>query len=847
MPCRNGATARALAGAGLALLVAFSCPNPIDDDLLLVVEDDITPSMVISEPLPNSYYHGDVTVTGTIADSSQQTGDGKGRLLTLSFSVSDASTLDRTVTFAADGNATVSPVDPLFAWDLGTGVFSFSFPSDDLYGFRILTFVARDLNGNESRQQLALQPYPFGPNLQLDSPDAFDIYDMQVEISGTVTDAPGETPPTADEVREIQWKMSTEPLPHKLVIDPTNPPPGGIYTSGTFTFDPSDGSFYDVYDCSGDRTPLILLVSAWNVNSSSSTTVQLLAPATGPAIVLAPRATGHNPTEYSSMVKPSITVDGTVDTTNLNFSLVRYKVVQNPGLALGAFFTPESDGTFSFTFPTTTLAGNLSVEVYAKDNRGTESMVEYTIYDDQNPPGAPDVSGPTSPTNDGMPRWTWTTPPTTVDFEYHLDPPTGSSGVTTDAFWEPAASLSEGSHTLHVCARDSVGNTSSEGTNTLFVDTAAPSVSFLINSGAAWTVSRDVTLTIAASDPVPASGLYQMRIRNDSDAGSWEAYSSSKSWQLASTNGSRTVWVDIKDNAGNITTESHTIGLDTVYPSVTSFLINGVAEWTTSRNVTLTIAASDPVPASGLDQMRIRNDSDAGSWEAYSGTKNWQLASTNGTRRVWADIRDTAGNITSIFDDIGLDTSPPSVATFVINGGFGWTVSRDVTITIDVSDAVPGSGLDKMHLRNEGDVSWGTWETITGSRDWQLPDVDDEHLFVQSEFRDIAGNITPVSDSIGLDRSNPSITTFVINNDTSPTSSLDVALTIAATDGPTGTPYQMHFSNNGSTWSGWEPYNTTKSWTLEMGGDGLRTVYIEVNDRVGYTDSANDTIDYDGP
>jgi hypothetical protein len=30
-----------------------------------------------------------------------------------------------------------------------------------------------------------------------------------------------------------------------------------------------------------------------------------------------------------------------------------------------------------------------------------------------------------------------------------------------------------------------------------------------------------VTLTIAAADPVPASGLYQMRMRNDSDAGSW--------------------------------------------------------------------------------------------------------------------------------------------------------------------------------------------------------------------------------------------------------------------------------------------------------------------------------------
>ncbi len=36
----------------------------------------------------------------------------------------------------------------------------------------------------------------------------------------------------------------------------------------------------------------------------------------------------------------------------------------------------------------------------------------------------------------------------------------------------------------------------------------------------------------------------------------------------------------------------------------------------------------------------------------------------------------------------------------------------------------------------------------------------------------------------------------------------------------------MSFSNDAQTWSAWEAYNTTKSWTLKDGISGLRTVYV---------------------
>jgi hypothetical protein len=653
MPCRNGAIARALTVAGLALFIAVSCPNPIDDDLLLVVEDDITPSMVISEPLPNSYYHGDVTVTGTLADSSRQTGDGKGRLLTLSFSVSDASPLDRTVTFEADGSFTVEPAGSSFDWDTSTGSFRFSFSSRELSGFRILTFVARDLNGNESRQQIALQPYPFGPNLQLISPADFSIYDMLVIISGTVTDAPGDG--TTEEVRSISWQKTGDLQPTMLKIDPTQGPADGVYrdADGSFTFNSSTGAFSDSFESFDLSGTIFLKVSASNVANSSSTTVTLNHNGTGPAIVLA----GDNPEWYSHEVTESITIHGTVDTSNL--ATMRYRVLN--WLVGGNINFNRTTGDFSFAFDPSSLTGNLTVETYAKDFRNIESKVEHVILEDAAPPGAPVVSGPASPTNDATPTWTWTTPPTTTDFQYSLDSSSGPWTVTTAVSWEPTALLSEGPHTLYVRARDSVGNASLAGTNALSVDTVAPSVtSFLINSGAAWTVSRDVRLTIAASDPLPASGLYQMRLRNDSDTGSWEAYSAIKeNWLLSDVDGTRTVWVDMKDNAGNVRigAASDSIDLDRTIPNITTFLIDNGIDSTKDLDVKLTIAASD-TPGDPF-QMQFSNDNSTWSaWETYAMSKDWVLAyegGVAGTRVVFIQVDDQAGNIASASDNTYYD------------------------------------------------------------------------------------------------------------------------------------------------------------------------------------------------
>lgn len=109
---------------------------------------------------------------------------------------------------------------------------------------------------------------------------------------------------------------------------------------------------------------------------------------------------------------------------------------------------------------------------------------------------------------------------------------------------------------------------------TLTLDTAAPSgVTLTINDDAIYTTSRNVALKIATSDG-NTSG-YQMKVwgiegvENES-AASWESFAQTKSVQLTSGDGLKTVYVKIRDDVGNESTAaSDTITLDTAVPAVT--------------------------------------------------------------------------------------------------------------------------------------------------------------------------------------------------------------------------------------------------------------------------------------
>lgn len=99
--------------------------------------------------------------------------------------------------------------------------------------------------------------------------------------------------------------------------------------------------------------------------------------------------------------------------------------------------------------------------------------------------------------------------------------------------------------------------------NSPVADTTPPTGTVTINNGALYTNSRNVVLTIFATDNMLE--VVEMKIANYNSYHDWEPYATSKNWELSVANGTKTVRVKFKDSAGNETAVgvSDTIILDT--------------------------------------------------------------------------------------------------------------------------------------------------------------------------------------------------------------------------------------------------------------------------------------------
>ncbi len=92
-----------------------------------------------------------------------------------------------------------------------------------------------------------------------------------------------------------------------------------------------------------------------------------------------------------------------------------------------------------------------------------------------------------------------------------------------------------------------------------------------------------------------------------------------------------------------------------------SLSVAGGSPTTTTSAVTLQVSATDPAPSTGLTQMRFSNDGQAWSpFQAYAASAPWTLSKGDGNKVVYAQFRDSVGNVsTTVSDSIALDTTSP--------------------------------------------------------------------------------------------------------------------------------------------------------------------------------------------
>ena len=378
-------------------------------------------------------------------------------------------------------------------------------------------------------------------------------------------------------------------------------------------------------------------------------------------------------------------------------------------------------------------------------------------------------------------------------------------------------------------------------TATTTVDSLPPSGSITIDGDATYATSTAVNLILSASDAT--SGVSQMCFSNDGITYSgWQGYAISASWALSTGDGTKTVYVRYKDNAGNISAPfSDTIVLDTAAPSG-SVSINDGASYTNTTLVTLTLSADDAF--SGVAQMSFSNDETNWSdWEVHRTGRSWTLTPGDGTKTVYVRYKDNAGNIATYSDTIILDATPPSSTVEALAA---YQANTSFMVFWSGSDALAGLASYDVQFKDGTGVSWEDWQVGTIATSTAFVGEEGHTYYLQSRARDNAGNVEAYPGGDGDTHTTVDVTSpsgsVLVNNGAVDTTSTDVILKPSASDSVSGVS-QMSFSNDGSSWSNWEDYSTSKSWSL-TGGDGLKTAYVRYRDNAGnissvYTDTIN--------
>ncbi|HKU36703.1 MAG TPA: S8 family serine peptidase [Polyangiales bacterium] len=282
------------------------------------------------------------------------------------------------------------------------------------------------------------------------------------------------------------------------------------------------------------------------------------------------------------------------------------------------------------------------------------------------------------------------------------------------------------------------------------VDITPPSGTLQIEAGAAAVKLASVTLSISSSDST------QMCVSNTTTCTTFSAFQASLSWTLPSGDGIKTVYVTLKDAAGNVAKISDTIVRDAKAPT------NPIAQatagnakvdftWSAATDAGSGVAGYKIVYAVGSKPANCNSGTLAWSGNALSGSHN---NATNGTEYSYRLCAyDTAGNLGTGVVLVARpkpESNAPS-GSVQIQGGAAWTKNPAVTLTLSASDDSAVASMCLSNLANK----CTSFVPYAVSKTWNLSATGTVYVW----FRDSWGNTSasPVSDSISIDKTSPSM------------------------------------------------------------------------------------------
>lgn len=274
-----------------------------------------------------------------------------------------------------------------------------------------------------------------------------------------------------------------------------------------------------------------------------------------------------------------ITIDATAPVIGVITNDGLYNVAVSPTFDEGTATLKKDSGTAGAYTSGTAIADDGVYVLTVTDTAGNKTTVGFTI--DQ-----------TAPTIVGIVNGGIYNTDKTVTFS------DGTATLDGDPFTSGSTVSSEGSHTLTVT--DAAGN----GAVIVFIiDKMAPTGTLSINNGSASTTSRNVELAITSSDGA-GSGVSEMRFGFDGSSwNSWTPVGSVQSDIIPSGYGLVTVYMQLKDNAGNISGSISDTIMYMSQPAASNSEVNGTEDTTVSFT-------SDDFPfinedATPLDKVKI--------------------------------------------------------------------------------------------------------------------------------------------------------------------------------------------------------------------------------------------------
>jgi hypothetical protein len=399
--------------------------------------------------------------------------------------------------------------------------------------------------------------------------------------------------------------------------------------------------------------------------------------------------------------------------------------------------TQWTSSTLSKTATSDSNSWYLHVQGYNSGNVSNGNLNIGPFYYDATAPTTPGSPSTTTPTGSSSQTWSWSAATDALSGILHyawrvLNSVNAvvDSGTTTST--SVITNLGSGVYTFFVKTVDNASNSSSESSGSVTVNTSPPSGSISINNGAAYTKTQTVTLSLTATDDTDSSLQLQMKISEDSNfAGvSYESFAASKSFTLSSSNGTKTIYLKLKDSTGNESSLYSAMivydtvaptGLEQTWPSDNSYINTErpVFQWKAAADSTSGLSkyvvevdngdendfSIDNIPASRISDLEMDkyklhyenfgdNDPNNNYISVYTkSSSGWGSDKNDGKikegKRTWTvKAVDNAGNEASSSRDILADFTNPTLEVSKLND-FVIASSAKQSLGVSTNDTQP--------------------------------------------------------------------------------------------------------------------------------------------------------------